>query len=79
MNPLKQSDPVHVLHHDVGEHQVEALAQSPALRGRSRPDDVEALTLKRRADHGADMSLIIVDNQDARGFRGTHQNPSPGV
>ena len=63
VNALEQRDAVAVLHDDVGEDQVEGvpLENFQAFAAAGSELDVVALALERGADHGADMGLVVDD------------------
>ena len=61
MNAVQQGNAVAILHHDVGQHQVEGVAFQN-LHGFAAAGGqlhIESLALKRRADHGTDVRLVV--------------------
>ena len=69
VNALEQGDAVDVLHHDVGEHQVEGV-EFESFEGFATTAgqfDVESLALERGSDHGPHRGFVI-DHENPHGL-----------
>ena len=68
---LQQGDAVDILHHDVGEHQVEVveLESFEGLAPTAGQFDVVSLALECGSDHGAHRGFVI-DDKNPRGLAG---------
>ena len=69
VNAFEQGDAVDILHHDVGEHQVEGI-EFQSFEGFAAPAgqlDRVSLALERGSDHGAHRGFVV-DHKNAHGL-----------
>ena len=67
VDPLQQRDAIHILHHDVGEHQVEGiqLQSFECFAAAAGQFDGITLAFQRGSHHGA-HGRFVVDHENSR-------------